>query len=163
MSNRRKSADPHVPPFTASEEHVIMSEQSTTARTYRTYIATVSTGDYLPYDGPAYFDTAHEAWTYLAEERDEALAALADLPPDLTVARLHSAARDARRRDDDDAQNLGTVRGTTPGYEGDHDQGATYSVDVYEGVICADCGARFADPDAGSLHWLAEHLERNTL
>lgn len=98
------------------------------------YLATTSTPGYLPTDDdPPVFDTAAEAWTYLAEERAEALSALEDTGPDLRTRALWSAAQDARRRDDDDPASLGSlIADHTPGYEGDHDPGVAYTVTLIE-------------------------------
>ncbi len=94
------------------------------------YLATVATPGYLPTDDdPPTFDTPAEAWTYLAEERAEALAALENVGPDLRTRALWSAASDARRRDEGDPASCGTlIADHTPGYDGDHDLGVAYTV-----------------------------------
>ena len=96
------------------------------------YVAIMNTPGYMPWsdDEPAVFDTASDAWTYLADERreQEDQAAMvsdaeADSPYSDTVNELDAEA----------SANTGpgTVYGGTPGYDGDHDLGIAYSVGVY--------------------------------
>lgn len=88
------------------------------------YVAIINTPGYLPTDDePPTFDTAREAWSYLYDERldewsnyeyenyvrDEALLSMLQHP-----------------------NEVGTVYGSTPGYDGDHDLGIAYSVEVAE-------------------------------
>jgi len=106
--------------------------------TEKLYLATTNVPGYLPMDDePPTFDTAEDAWSYLADERErgeengddeddysitrETLACLAT--PTSGVPEGASCMVDARTR-------CGTVYGDTPGYDGDHDLGLAYSVDV---------------------------------
>jgi hypothetical protein len=100
-----------------------------------TYVAIVNTPGYLPMDDePPTFDTAREAWEYLAEERmraDEAWEPDDENDPDGpqsiddTQAKLEEMAR---------LDRAGTVYAPTPGYDGDHDLGLAYSVEyVHDG------------------------------
>lgn len=94
------------------------------------YVAIMNTPGYMPWsDGePAVFDSSADAWSYLADERREqedsaAMVTLDDFPYSDTV-------------DDLDAQasanaGPGVVYDGTPGYDGSHDLGIAYSVDVY--------------------------------
>ena len=101
------------------------------------YLPTVNTPGYQPMDeDPPVFETAAEAWTYLAEDRAEALSALENVSPDLRTHALWSAASDARRRDDGDPASCGSlIAAHTPGYEGDHDLGIAYTVTLIEGEL----------------------------
>jgi hypothetical protein len=89
------------------------------------YLATINTPGYLPQDDePPVFDTAEEAWGYLAEEREETGTEeqseedyLADVWHYL-IAQSENASGDG----------TGSVIGSTPGYDGDHDLGLAYSV-----------------------------------
>jgi hypothetical protein len=93
------------------------------------YVATMNIPGYLPMDDdPPVFNTAGEAWTYLAEERQrDDLAWVPDDPDDPegpasldnTSLELEACARHGR---------IGTVYGPTPGYDGEHDLGLAYSV-----------------------------------
>lgn len=118
------------------------------------YIATINTPGYLPdSDGDlAIFDTAKEAWTYLADEREEAFdQAEVDPAGDPALALMGQIILGQV-----DAE-VGTVTGITPGYDGDHDLGKAYSVTARPGVTCVDCGAVFADTAAAQEHWDQEH------
>lgn len=87
------------------------------------YVATVNIPGYLPMDEePAVFDTAHEAWEYLALERAASTDEDWDSDGD-TVQALYDAAR---------TNAEGTVYGPTPGYDGNHDLGLAYSVALVE-------------------------------
>jgi hypothetical protein len=99
------------------------------------YVATINTPGYLPQDDdPPVFDTAYEAWSYLADERerseDDAVdPGGADWPYSVTVAELHDA---AGHNDPERALGEGTVYDSTPGYTGSHDLGLAYSVTAIE-------------------------------
>jgi hypothetical protein len=98
------------------------------------YVATVNVPGYLPMDDePPTFDTASEAWSYLAEQLRENEDQL-DLPGDSysgTVLELE--ANSMQTMADGTPYNFrGTVYGPTPGYDGDHDLGLAYSVDIAE-------------------------------
>jgi hypothetical protein len=97
------------------------------------YIAIMNTPGYLPWsdDEPYPYDTPGEAWDYLASERREqedssAMAddASEDQPYSGTVQELDAYASANHGPD--------VVYGGTPGYEGDHDLGIAYSVNIYE-------------------------------
>jgi hypothetical protein len=116
------------------------------------YVATVNTPGYLPWaDEPAVFESAQDAWSYLAEERqrgEDSAAMVNDAYADQpysdtfeTLAALGHAARTAsdvteynavvygtESAPDTTANGEGTVNGDTPGYDGDHDLGLAYSV-----------------------------------
>lgn len=101
------------------------------------YVAIINTPGYLPQDDePAEFDDPAEAWDYLYQERRNALdeAGVTGDPDDpydgddclryinakVTVTTEgHGLAEDS-------------VYGDTPGYEGSHDLGIVYSVQVVE-------------------------------
>lgn len=95
------------------------------------YIATINVPGCLPDDTePHVFDTTREAWEYLADERkrDED-----DVPSDggysetaNTLELLSGDLNGLTAIGADDG--CGTVTGSTPGYEGNHDLGLAYSV-----------------------------------
>ncbi len=107
-----------------------------------TYVAIVNVPGYLPMDDdPPVFDTAREAWQYLAGERERG--------EDDTEGEQYSTTRDHLAalgypglvgsdaanwlaRNGLDPDGTGTVYGATPGYEGDHDLGLAYSVELTE-------------------------------
>lgn len=82
------------------------------------------------------FETAQQAWAYLADE----LAREEDMHPDdlgeysSTVTALRYLASDdhvpGSPHEDwpTSTEGVGTVYGSTPGYDGDHDLGLAYSV-----------------------------------
>jgi hypothetical protein len=117
-----------------------------------TYLAVYNVPGYSPEMAAIPFDTADEAWEYLWGEHD---LALFNVGQDVPAAHVEAfaAARKAGH---------GSVTLPTPGYTGDHDLGVAYTVERFEGVVCADCGARFTDTDTASEHWLAAHLEAGT-
>lgn len=106
------------------------------------FVATINVPGYLPMDDdPPTFETAHEAWAYLAGEREHAEddyegEAYSDTRESLAVLGTdahwqgevaawlseHNLSRDG----------TGTVYGDTPGYDGDHDLGLAYTVSVAE-------------------------------
>jgi hypothetical protein len=101
---------------------------------YVKYLATINTPGYLPQDDdPPVFDTAAEAWAYLADERerdedDSADDSAADWPYTATLAELH----DAAGHNNPPSMGEGTIYGSTPGYDGSHDLGLAYSVSEVE-------------------------------
>jgi len=100
------------------------------------YVATVNTPGYLPQDDdPPIFDTAREAWDYLADERkrheDDATEYGEYDPYTGTVNVLERCAEGIEAAWQDaglDIDGTGTVYGDTPGYDGSHDLGLAYSV-----------------------------------
>lgn len=107
------------------------------------FAAIINVPGYLPYDmdDPPTFDTAREAWAYLADERarQEDAAEYADFDPDRfedsdTLRYLRYVASDqfepGNLREDWPLNEDGTgvIYGTTPGYQGDHDLGLAYCV-----------------------------------
>ena len=110
------------------------------------YVATINTPGYLPMDDePPVFDTAAEAWEYLAQEREHAedSADYPDSDPGQfeysdTLAALRRIAGgehvhgDPREDTPTESDGTGTVYGSTPGYDGDHDLGLAYSVGILE-------------------------------
>jgi hypothetical protein len=112
------------------------------------FVATINVPGYLPMDDePPMFETAAEAWQYLADERDygEDQAEFTEADP----TRVGDVAADLRKMD-----GTGTVYGFTPGYEGEHDLGLAYSVTAVE-CECAyepgDSGHEFHCPIRGAL------------
>lgn len=114
-----------------------------------TFVATINTPGYLPQaDEPATFDTAAAAWAYLADERarDEDGACLDTVYLDgnsETYDELAALGEPAHWTKDEPATDwlrengvaldgTGTVWGSTPGCDEDHDLGLYYSVDVYQ-------------------------------
>jgi hypothetical protein len=115
------------------------------------YVATMATPGYLPWseDRPT-FETAADAWEYLATERerqeDDATAIDESGPDELpfssTVDELRSMASVTA------ADTLGTIYGATPGYDGSHDLGVAYSVSVATAEdIAADDEPYYANDD----------------
>ncbi|HEX2242600.1 MAG TPA: hypothetical protein VHK27_05000 [Gammaproteobacteria bacterium] len=119
------------------------------------FVATINVPGYLPMDDePPVFDTAQEAWSYLAEERTraedqypewcdhstcqirpcdeysetrETLSVLAE------AAHWEHSERDTWLLENRLAPDgTGAVYGSTPGYDGDHDLGLAYNVDAIE-------------------------------
>lgn len=87
------------------------------------YVAIINTPGYLPDTEPEEFATETEAWAHLFEARmtDEAYA-----DPD------HSLSSETQRALVWRVANggTGTITGPTPGYDGEHDLGVAYTVDV---------------------------------
>lgn len=98
------------------------------------YTATVNTPGYLPSsdDGPAVFDTASDAWTYLADARrsQEDEVEFAD-PAGADIRETNSYYSETVDKLDAYASaghGPDTVYGATPGYGGSHDLGVAYTV-----------------------------------
>lgn len=121
------------------------------------YVATINVPGYLPMDDePPMFDTAREAWSYLTDERTRGEDDYPDWHPGRWSAEysetretLAVLAESAHWRTSDrdnpgedvaewlagngiNADGTGTVYGDTPGYDGKHDLGLAYSVQVAE-------------------------------
>lgn len=100
------------------------------------YIATQNVPGYLPMaDEPDVFDSAEMAWDYLLSERNTDLDNFVDIVSDGVVSLTANddvdeaiVAMEAAKA----AGAIGSVVGTTPGYDGDHDLGLVYSVSEYE-------------------------------
>lgn len=105
------------------------------------YVATMNVPGYLGMDDePPVFDTAQEAWAYLAEQRERDEDDFGDEGEEYsdtreTLAVLGEAAH--WKRGDLDVwlathgvagDGTGAVYGSTPGYQGDHDLGVAYCV-----------------------------------
>lgn len=93
------------------------------------YVATINVPGYLPMDDePPTFETAQEAWAYLADERrnaeDEEEGEYSTTVDELDA---HAAAAGSGAPFD-----VGTVYGDTPGYDGSHDLGLAYCVSEVE-------------------------------
>lgn len=90
------------------------------------FTAIMNTPGYMPWsdDESPVFDTAREAWSYLAEQRrsQEDDSTDSDTYSD-TVETLEMCAVNG---------GDGTVYGSTPGYDGDYDLGIAYSVTEVE-------------------------------
>lgn len=101
------------------------------------YVATINTPGYLPEGDPLYASNPAECWEWLADERLRAEDATDD---DWNGGEYSDTLHELRRRSRVAAMaphasvNLGTVYGDTPGYDGDHDLGVAYSVDVTSDV-----------------------------
>lgn len=107
------------------------------------YLATINTPGYSPWDDePPTFDTAQEAWLYLADERRRAED---DCPIDAdgietgeytqTIAELEHLALHAEYGNVHEdwpvnPDGTGVVYADTPGYDGNHDLGLAYSVSL---------------------------------
>lgn len=100
------------------------------------YMATTNTPGYLPEeDDPPVFDTAAEAWAYLANAREGHEDDMSDDSEySDTVVYLRYAAGDEVEYGNPHedwplaADGTGTINGATPGYDGDHDLGIAYCV-----------------------------------
>jgi len=104
------------------------------------YVATINTPGYLPEAEPAEFDTAAEAWEYLAGERrnaeDETEAVAQGYSATYNTLDMLATSLDWSTCENagiDPLSETGTVYGPTPGYEGDHDLGLAYTVTEQEG------------------------------
>lgn len=106
------------------------------------YVATINIPGYLPQDDdPPVFDTAQEAWEYLADERErgEDSAAEEEGPYTETVGILRAVAVALEAHNVSHlsgagitSDGIGTVYGSTPGYDGTHDLGLAYCVTLAE-------------------------------
>ena len=121
------------------------------------YLATVNTPGYLPWDDdPPVFETAREAWDYLAYQRmsaeDDAVCVECEDGPGCPWDAAHEYSEThetlailgtGAHWDHPDyvvqledyslaSDGTGTVYGDTPGYHGDHDLGLAYSVTLVE-------------------------------
>lgn len=104
------------------------------------YVATVNVPGYLPMaDEPACFDTAREAWAYLASERrrDEDQDEEASEYTDDVVLLDYVASEDHMPGSPHEdlstsADGAGSLWCPTPGYTGDHDLGLFYAVSIVE-------------------------------
>lgn len=114
------------------------------------YLATINTPGYLPEAEPAYFDTAAEAWDHLWDEHTRACE---DAERDVSI-HASTSFSDVRHQGTTDALVL-----PTPGYDGDHDLGVTYTVTKVLGVMCQACGQIFGDAAELDAHGLDAHLE----
>lgn len=102
------------------------------------YVATINVPGYLPTDDePPTFDTAREAWTYLLDERKLAEDESNTFShPSLVkstytpVVGILEAWVIAPQQGFPFADWTGCVVGPTPGYDGDHDLGLAYSVEL---------------------------------
>lgn len=102
------------------------------------YEAIINVPGYLPMaDQPAIFDTAKEAWQYLADERERGLEDVEEISDDDVWHYLVAQATDV------DDPGVGTAYGSTPGIDSEHDLGLAYSVVVVEGHPwdCRFCAA----------------------
>lgn len=97
------------------------------------YVATINTPGYTPESEPMVFDSAYEAWGWLTDQRREAEDDLDDDSDDYsdTVAELLRRTIYAYQTNDQASGTIDTVYGPTPGYDGVHDLGKAYSVDIY--------------------------------
>lgn len=136
------------------------------------FVATVNVPGYLPMDDdPPVFETAREAWEYLAEERERGEDDASDDGSDggdpgrfeTTLDKLRRFALPGQWSGDSlvtfpdwpvGTDGTGTVYGDTPGSDSPHDLGLAYSVTraepwcnhdgpaVHDGVC--ECGERIA-------------------
>lgn len=85
------------------------------------FLATINVPGYVPMDDdPPVFDTASEAWAYLADERSFGEDNGSDPDDGATLHRLREYAVEGVGPD--------VVHGGTPGYDGSHDLGLAYCV-----------------------------------
>jgi hypothetical protein len=123
------------------------------------FIATMNTPGYLPWsdDEPPVFDNTKDAWEYLAEERErqEDTTDAPEYTETLSYLRYIASGEHEHGNVHEDcptnADGTGTVPGSTPGYDGSHDQGIAYSVTQVERVSgrCPCCGDDTASMDEG--------------
>ena len=102
------------------------------------FVATINTPGYMPMDDePPTFDTTREAWDYLADERRRSEDDFEGVGYSATLNILQLRAEgnfDPGYGSVDEITGEGTVNGDTPGYDGDHDLGLSYSVTEVEHV-----------------------------
>jgi hypothetical protein len=103
------------------------------------YVATVNVPGYLPMtDEPTVFDSASQAWAFLADERerDEDTGNPDALEYSDTLETLRYLGSDDHEHGNPcedhptNADGTGTVYGDTPGYTGRHDLGMAYCVSL---------------------------------
>jgi hypothetical protein len=111
------------------------------------FMAYINTPGYLPDNEAAVFDTAQEAWDFLATERakheDEAEPFEARSPEySETCEKLSDLSEDRRWSAPGAVRDLflgsyhlttdgtGSITGPTPGYQGSHDLGLAYTVEA---------------------------------
>lgn len=105
------------------------------------FIATINVPGYLPMsDEVDGFDTAREAWQFLADERtrgeddayddgdDEGYSATKNILETLGTGTSSGTQSDYENAGLDPVSGAGTVYGPTPGYDGEHDLGLAYTV-----------------------------------
>jgi hypothetical protein len=101
------------------------------------YVATINTPGYLPEGDAVVFDTAAEAWSYLADElrrtEDDMFEEGDDDAFSETVDELDAKAQAG--------SGEGVVYGDTPGYKGDHDLGKAYCVSLVSDEDAAEIEA----------------------
>ncbi len=102
------------------------------------FMSIINIPGYLPMDDdPPVFDTAREAWEYLADERKRSEDDYEGTGYSACANALEQRAAgnwDPAYGSIDETTGEGTVHGGTPGYEGDHDLGFAYSVVIPEGA-----------------------------
>ena len=118
------------------------------------YLATINTPGYLPMDDdPPVFDTAQEAWAYLAEERkvaEDSAEFEPDDPAQYEYSDFYAMLEFVASDDHDHGSPLADPRtnpdgsgcfiGDNPGYDGDHDLGLAYSVSLTADSDCRCTG-----------------------
>jgi hypothetical protein len=109
------------------------------------FAAIVNTPGYLPDsdEGPAVFNTARDAWEYLADERkqgEDAYDAAGYSDTYATLRLMATGIPNVWQSVGLDSDGCGTVYGNTPGYDGSHDLGVAYSVDIATDEHADDCG-----------------------
>lgn len=122
------------------------------------FIAIINIPGYLSMaDEPDLFDTAAEAWDYLAAERRDSEDEYEEWRESYSETVLQLEANSMRLMADNTPYNFtGTVYGQTPGSDSEHDLGLAYSVDYYEGefpeckhlhakATCGICGKSWCD------------------
>ena len=138
------------------------------------FLATINTPGYLPWDDdPPTFDTAREAWEYLADARREAEDSAFQPGDDdgfsSIVNTMESLGNGTLSFEEHDLCGVastgeGSIWGTTPGYYGDHDLGLSYCVTVCEpcdegehvvevdGTECTRCGQPTPPPETFEIN-----------
>jgi hypothetical protein len=94
------------------------------------YVAIINVPGYMPEVEPVPFDTAWDAWDYLADIRrnmEDTVLEPSDSYSETVLALEGNSMR--RMADYSLYAYTGTVYGPTPGYVGDHDLGFAYSVE----------------------------------
>lgn len=102
------------------------------------YVATINVPGYLGMDDePPTFETIKEAWEWLASERERG-----EDGADCKHGTCEEALRELLSQD-----HCGSVHLHTPGYDGDHDLGIMYSVDVVTCVHEWTAGMMIVHPE----------------